>query len=90
MFVYWYLIYFVGESSFHHSAVDIKTYAMAVMKWNYRNSAIRNMPDHWFDPLQHSHIALDDAIEQGVMFFNMLQQNVKAGPAQPILAEDFS
>ena len=90
MFVYWYLIYFVGESPFHHSVIDIKTYAMAVMKSTYRDSARRQMPDHWFDPLPHSHIALDDAIEQGAMFCSMLQENLAAGPTQPILAKDFS
>lgn len=30
MFVYWYLIQFTGESPFSHSALDIKTYAMAI------------------------------------------------------------
>ena len=29
MFVYWYLIRFAGESPFSHSALDIKSYAMA-------------------------------------------------------------
>lgn len=30
MFVYWYLIRFAGESPFSHSALDIKSFAMAV------------------------------------------------------------
>ena len=64
MFVYWYLIKFTGKSPFSHSALDIKTYAMAVLKKNYRESTKRNMPKHWFDQLPHTHIALDDAIEQ--------------------------
>ena len=32
MFVYWYLMRFAGESPFSHSALDIKTYAMAMLK----------------------------------------------------------
>jgi hypothetical protein len=32
LFVYWYLIRFAGESPFSFSALDIKTYAMAVLK----------------------------------------------------------
>ena len=76
LFVYWYLMNFVGESPFSHSALDIKSYAMAVMKCGYRDSSKKNMPKHWFDPLPHSHVALDDAIEQGAMFCNMLQENV--------------
>ena len=79
LFVYWYLIRFVGESPFSHSALDVKSFAMAVMKTNYRDSTKRNMPKHWFDPLPHTHVALDDAIEQGAMFCNMLQDNRRHG-----------
>lgn len=75
MFVYWYLIKFTGESPFSHSALDVKTFAMALLKTNYRNSTKRNMPKRWFDKLPHSHIALDDAIEQGALFCNMLNEN---------------
>lgn len=76
MFVYWYLIRFTGESPFSHSAVDIKTYAMALLKKPYRDSTKRNMPRRWFDPFRHTHQALDDAIEQGALFCNMLAENL--------------
>lgn len=76
MFVYWYLIKFAGESPFSHSALDIKTYAMAVLKTNYRETAKRRMPSRWFDKLPHTHIALDDAIEQGALFCNILQESL--------------
>lgn len=76
-FVYWYLIRFAGENPFSHSALDIKTYAMAMMKTNYRSSTKRAMPRHWFDEKRHTHIALDDAIEQGALFCNMLAENTK-------------
>lgn len=72
MFVYWYLMRFAGESPFSHSALDMKTFAMALLKTNYRDATKRNMPKTWFDPLPHTHIALDDAIEQGALFCNML------------------
>jgi hypothetical protein len=75
LFVYWYLMRFVGESPFSHSALDMKTYAMAVLGTGYRESTKRNMPKAWFDPLPHSHVALDDAIEQGALFCNMLAAN---------------
>ncbi|MBI4224524.1 MAG: exonuclease, partial [Deltaproteobacteria bacterium] len=77
MFVYWYLIRFAGESPFSHSALDIKTYAMALIKKGYRESVKKNMPKHWFDKLPHSHVALDDAIEQGALFCNMLEESLK-------------
>lgn len=75
LFVYWYLIRFAGESPFSHSALDIKTFAMALLKKEYRQSVKRNMPRQWFDDLPHTHKALDDAIEQGALFCNMLAEN---------------
>lgn len=75
MFVYWYLMKFVGESPFSHSALDIKSFAMAVLKKNYRVSTKRNRPKRWFDELPHTHVALSDAIEQGALFCNMLKQS---------------
>jgi len=79
MFVYWYLMRFVGESPFSHSALDIKTYAMAMLKGDYRSTSKRSMPKGWFDELPHRHIALDDAIEQGALFCNMLRHNQGEG-----------
>jgi DNA polymerase III alpha subunit (gram-positive type) len=76
-FVYWYLMRFAGESPFSFSALDIKTYAMAMLKKEYRRSTKGAMPKHWFDDFPHTHIALDDAIEQGALFCNMLAENLK-------------
>lgn len=75
MFVAWYLIRFTGENPFSHSALDIKTFAMAMMKTDYRDSTKRQMPRRWFDDLPHTHQALDDAIEQGALFCNMLEEH---------------
>jgi hypothetical protein len=72
LFVYWYLIRFAGKSPFSHSALDIKTYAMALLDNEYRQSSKRNLPKEWFDDLPHTHVALDDAIGQGALFCNML------------------
>jgi hypothetical protein len=74
LFVYWYLIRFTGESPFSHSALDMKTLAMALLQCPYRDAMKRNMPRHWFDPHRHTHVALDDAIEQGALFCNMLRE----------------
>lgn len=75
MFVQWYLFKFAGESPFSFFALDIKTYAMAMMKRDYRDCVKSNMPKRWFDNLPHTHLALDDAIEQGALFCNMLAEN---------------
>lgn len=76
MFVYWYMIKFAGRSPFSHSALDVKTFAMAMLKTPYRESVKRNMPKRWFPASPHTHIALDDAIEQGQLFINMLKEHL--------------
>jgi 3' exoribonuclease, RNase T-like len=74
MFVYWYMIRFTGGSPFSHSALDIKTLAMAALGTGYRDSTKRNMPKQWFEKLPHNHVAVDDAIGQGVLFCNALAE----------------
>jgi hypothetical protein len=52
---------------------------MALLGCEYREAVKRNMPARWFDPHRHTHVALDDAIEQGALFCNMLGERVKSG-----------
>ena len=75
LFVYWYLIKFTGKSPFSFSAIDIKTYAMAMLKKGYRECTKKHMPKHWFSEAPHTHKAVDDAIEQGQLFMYMLKEN---------------
>jgi hypothetical protein len=84
MFMYWYMIRFAGRSPFSFSALDIKTYAMAMLKLPYRETVKGNMPRRWFSDAKHSHVALDDAIEQGNLFIAMLQENAgqSVGPGR--------
>jgi len=77
LFIYWYLIRFAGESPFSFSALDIKTYVMALLKLSYRESTKRNMPSRWFSKSPHTHVAIDDAIEQGELFCKMLQERLQ-------------
>ena len=79
MFVNWYLYRFAGKSPFHHAGIDIKTYAMVLLKRDYHLCAKSSFPPAWIDPLPHTHVALDDAIEQGALFCNMLQANLRGG-----------
>ena len=72
LFVYWYLIRFAGESPFSFSALDIKSYAMAVLGRPFRETTKRNMPREWFSGRPHTHKALDDALGQGELFCNIL------------------
>ena|ERR1700728_2815450 len=77
MFVYHYIIHFGYQSPFSFSALDIKTYAMAVLKTEYRQSTKKNMPKRWFSDDEHTHVAVEDAVEQGKLFCNMLKENTK-------------
>ncbi len=72
LFVYWYLIKFLGPggSPFSFSALDIKTYAMAVMGCGYREVSKKSMKKY-LPTEKHTHIAVQDAIEQGKLFFNL-------------------
>ncbi|MFD1369337.1 3'-5' exonuclease family protein [Actinoplanes sichuanensis] len=78
MFVYWYLIRFTGTSPFSHSALDMKSYAMALLGTDFRATVKRTMPRSWFEESPHTHVALDDAIEQGNLFCAMLATNRSA------------
>ena len=49
---------------------------MAMLKRGYREATKKNMPARWFDQLPHTHQALDDAIEQGALFCNMLAEHL--------------
>jgi hypothetical protein len=79
MFVYWYLMRFVGSSPFSHSGLDIKTFAMSLLGTDYRSSTKKRMPRRWFDDIPHSHVALDDALGQGALFCNMLRESKQRG-----------
>lgn len=80
-FVYWYIRRFGKISPFEYNALDIKTFAMAVLGTPFRESVMRNMPGSWLPKGRPStHVALDDAIEQGVLFMNMLADARAARP----------
>ncbi len=71
-FVFWYLQHFTGGCPFGWAGLDIKTYAMACMDSSYRGAAKRHMPKEWSKNRgKHSHIAVEDAREQGHLFFNI-------------------
>lgn len=77
MFITYYLYRFAGESPFFYVALDIKTYAMAMMKTDFYDVNKKSMPPHWFDDLPYTHVALDDAVSQGALFCNMLAENTR-------------
>jgi hypothetical protein len=83
MWIYWYLVRFTGERPFRESALDIRSYAMGMRKSKFRLTTRTYLPKRWFDDgLPHTHQALDDALEQGALFCNMLAENSAPEPTK--------
>lgn len=82
----WYCIKYLGTNPYSFSRViDVKSFAWAQMaKGTFQSCSKRRMPSEWFDDLPHTHVAIDDAIEQGAMFINMLRANRSMIPIQGI------
>lgn len=79
MWVYWYIVRFTGERPFRENALDVRSYAMGMRKSEFRLTSRTYLPKRWFDAnLSHTHVALDDALEQGALFCNMLAENKPA------------
>lgn len=77
MWVYWYLVRFTGERPFRENALDIRSYAMGMRRCTFHQTTRTYLPKRWFDEgLPHTHVALDDALEQGAVFCNMLKENL--------------
>jgi hypothetical protein len=76
-FLYYYFWRELGESPIGFASLDLRTYAAAVMKRQYRQVGKRQYPSEWIDDgLPHTHVALDDAIEQGCILINMIRNNM--------------
>ena len=66
----------MGESPVGFASLDLRSYAAAVLKKQYRHVGKRQYPAEWIDEgLPHTHVALDDAIEQGSILINMIRSN---------------
>lgn len=77
-FMYYYFQRFLGESPIGFASLDLRSYAAAVMKRQYRHVGKRQYPAEWIDEnLPHTHVALDDAIEQGCILINMMRHNLE-------------
>ena len=73
-FVVYYLERFAGENPFGFSAIDLRSLAMGLHQSSFSKSSKQHWPTHWFEDKPHTHVALDDAIEQGTAFCNMLAE----------------
>ena len=80
MWVQWYLHRFADEDPFRRRAIDVKTLLMVARDAGYRPTMRTNLPKHWLPKAKHTHVAVDDAIEQGELFMNVVRElNVQRG-----------
>lgn len=73
-FLYWYFERFAPEGSpfGHSSCLDIRTLYQAVAGTVFDQSGKTAMPEFLRPESPHTHNALDDAVEQGELFANLL------------------
>src|SRR4030088_226613 len=75
--LYWYLAYAVGDvPELGFAALDLKSFACGRLAGTrYRSLGKGTYPVEWFDKdTPHTHVALDDAIEQGTIMGNALRE----------------
>lgn len=77
MWVFWYLMTFVGERKFKLNPFDLLTYAHATTGWDFQTAHRRNWPDEWFGGHLHSHRAIDDARGYAAALARLLAMNTK-------------
>lgn len=70
-FVYWYLTYFDVPHELGFSCYDIKSMAAAALNCPFKLATKSRFPKSWHVDQEHTHIALDDAREQGQLFFKI-------------------
>jgi len=80
MFVHWYLVRYTGASPFGLRAIDVRTYAMAVLGRPYQACGRERVAPLFGPPRVHTHVAVEDAIEQGEIFCALIQQRCAQVP----------
>jgi hypothetical protein len=76
VFVRWYFMHFLKRCPFGFGGMDMKTFACGELGTTYGETVKKKMPKEWFAAnLPHTHLALDDAVEQGHLFAAMFKQN---------------
>lgn len=75
-YIYHYLIRYTGSSPIGFTGIDARSYAMAMRRTPFHETKKSQFPQRWFGPQRHTHVAIDDAEEQGEMFCRMYLENI--------------
>ena len=74
LFLHWYFVAFLGESPFgFSSALDMKTIYQQKGRVTLDEAGREDLPPFLRSVREHSHNALDDAIEQGEIFIKLFE-----------------
>jgi hypothetical protein len=77
-FLSWYFETYAGGSPFGHSScLDIRTQYQALAGTVFDRSSKATMPAFLMPQTPHTHNALDDAVEQGELFANLLEWAIR-------------
>ena len=68
MFINDYFMRFLGRNPFGHTALDIKSYYMGFTGCSWQETTMRDIGPHYLENHQHTHNALQDALDQGRIF----------------------
>ena len=75
MWVEWYCQRFAGASPFRRRCIDLRTLVMVAMGAGYHEGGKSTLPKAWREGTgAHSHRAVEDAEEQGRLFFRIVRE----------------
>jgi hypothetical protein len=76
----YYFCRYHGENPLGFSrAIDLKSYIFARLGTRWVKTTKRHFPKRWFPDIPHTHHAMDDAIEQGMLFMNVREEFKQLG-----------
>lgn len=75
MWMAWYAWKFLGKRKLGWTGLDIKSYAMATLNWNFDRCETTHYDPAWLGLCEHSHRAIDDARGYANLFFELQRRN---------------
>ncbi len=75
MWIAWYFQFFLSEWIFEQLSIDIRTYAMATLNWDFTKCTRKYYPNEWLGGHPHSHRAIQDALGYRNIFFELVRRN---------------
>jgi DNA polymerase III epsilon subunit-like protein len=74
MFVNDYFHRYIGQNPFGHTAIDIKAFYMGMAGVPWEKTSMRYLSKRYLDTRKLTHHALQDAVDQAMLFRNMLAE----------------